>query len=94
MPCHASHELLDDDNLRDEWGFDGIVVSDYTGIQMLSTKHELTADLGIAAALAIRAGLDTELPSTVTYGALSWGHCPRGASTRRWSIPWSGGSCA
>ena len=67
VPCHASHELMTG-ILRDEWGFDGIVASDYTGIQMISTQHRLTADLATAAALAIRAGVDAELPSTVVYG--------------------------
>ncbi len=67
VPCHASHELLTG-ILRDEWGFDGIVVSDYTGIQMLSTQHKLTSDPAVAAALALRAGVDGELPSTVVYG--------------------------
>jgi Beta-glucosidase-related glycosidases len=78
VPCHASHELLTG-ILRDEWGFDGIVASDYTGVQMLSSQHKLTADLGTAAMLGLRAGVDAELPSTVVYGepllhALAAGH--------------------
>jgi len=67
VPCHASHELLTR-ILRDEWGFDGIVASDYTGIEMLSTQHRLTSDLATAAALSLLAGVDVELPSTVVYG--------------------------
>jgi beta-glucosidase len=67
VPCHASHELLSG-ILRDEWGFDGIVASDYVGIQMLSTHHKLSSDLAVAAAYALRAGVDAELPSTVIYG--------------------------
>jgi beta-glucosidase len=67
VPCHASRELLTT-ILRDQWGFDGIVVSDYTAIQMLSTQHRLTADLGDAAGLALRAGVDSELPKTAAYG--------------------------
>lgn len=66
MPCHASEELFTT-ILRGEWGFDGIVASDYTGIEMLSTLHKLTGDLSTAAALAIRAGVDVELPRSVAY---------------------------
>jgi beta-glucosidase len=64
VPCHASHELMTR-ILRDEWGFDGIVASDYTGIEMISTQHRLTDDLATTAALSLRAGVDVELPSTV-----------------------------
>jgi beta-glucosidase len=67
MPCHASHELLTE-ILRDGWGFDGIVASDYVGLHMLATQHKLTADLAVAAALALEAGVDSELPSTVVFG--------------------------
>ncbi len=67
VPCHASRELLTT-TLRDRWGFDGLIVSDYTAIQMLSTQHRLTADLGVAAGLSLRAGVDTELPKTAAYG--------------------------
>jgi beta-glucosidase len=67
LPCHASAELLTT-ILRGEWGFDGIVVADYTGIEMLSTLHRLTGDLATAAAMGLTAGVDVELPSSVTYG--------------------------
>lgn len=68
VPCHASVELLDG-ILRGRWGFTGLVASDYTAIEMLSTQHRLTADLGSAAAMGLRAGVDAELPNTVGYGA-------------------------
>ena len=67
VPCHASHELLTG-ILRDEWGFDGIVASDYIGLQMLVTQHKLTTDPAVAAAVGLRAGVDAELPNTVVYG--------------------------
>jgi beta-glucosidase len=67
VPCHASVELLTT-ILRGEWGFEGIVAADYTGIEMLSTLHKLTGDLATAAALGLTAGVDVELPNTVAYG--------------------------
>lgn len=67
VPCHASRELLSQ-VLRDGWGFDGLVVSDYVGIQMLSTQHKLAIDLATVAGYALGAGVDAELPSTVVYG--------------------------
>ena len=35
---------------------------------MLVGEHRLTADLGTAAAMAVRAGLDSELPTTAGFG--------------------------
>ncbi len=68
VPCHASTDLLVT-LLRGEWGFDGVVVSDYAGVQMLSTLHRLTGSLGVAAGLALRAGVDLELPTSAAYAA-------------------------
>jgi beta-glucosidase len=48
--------------LRDEWKFDGLVVSDYTAIEEL-IKHSVAADGGDAARLAINAGVDMEMVS-------------------------------
>ena len=61
-PLHASHHLLTE-VLRNQWGFDGLIVADYIGITLLETHHAIAADKGEAAAIAFKAGLDIELPS-------------------------------
>jgi len=67
IPCGASEELLTD-ILRKEWGFDGVVVSDYFAIAQLKTTHRIAANKSDAAGLSLRAGLDVELPGTNCYG--------------------------
>jgi beta-glucosidase len=49
--------------LREEWGFDGVVVSDYFSVAFLHTMHAVAADLGEAAHQALAAGIDVELPT-------------------------------
>jgi beta-glucosidase len=48
--------------LRDEWKFDGVVVSDYTAVEEL-IKHGIAADGKDAAAQALSAGVDMEMVS-------------------------------
>ena len=53
---------------------------------MIATAHQLTADLGEAARLALVAGVDAELPRTVAFGApLEAGLAERPDRTRRTS---------
>lgn len=59
--CHASHHLLTE-VLREQWGFDGLIVADYGGVELLASHHGIAADKAEAAALAFNAGLDIELP--------------------------------
>ncbi len=68
IPCAASYELLTE-RLRHQWGFDGLVVSDYFSVKEIRNTHRITEDKGEAAALALTAGIDVELPSTEYYGA-------------------------
>ncbi|HHV61661.1 MAG TPA: beta-glucosidase [Firmicutes bacterium] len=67
IPCAASRELLTD-ILRGEWGFRGVVVSDYGTIEMLRTYHYVAASKKEAAKMAIEAGIDVELPDIDCYG--------------------------
>lgn len=66
VPCGASKELLTD-ILREQWGFDGIVVSDYFAVNMLYDYHHIAEDKVEAAKLALEAGIDVELPNTDCY---------------------------
>ena len=67
VPCAASHELLTE-VLREEWGFEGFVVSDYWAIERLQTVHHVASDEKDAAVQALEAGIDLELPTTNYYG--------------------------
>lgn len=54
--------------LRQQWGFDGVVVSDYFGISFLETMHAVAGSPGEAAVLALEAGVDVELPTLRCFG--------------------------
>ncbi|MEI3868053.1 glycoside hydrolase family 3 N-terminal domain-containing protein [Microbacterium sp. CCNWLW134] len=69
VPVAASSEYLTE-LLRDRWGFDGVVVADYFAVAFLHTMHQIAADLGEAAQLALEAGIDVELPTLDAYPAL------------------------
>ncbi len=67
-PCSSSRRLMTE-ILRNEWGFDGLVVSDYMAIDQLRAYHRLARDKAHAARLALEAGMDLELPSVDAYGS-------------------------
>lgn len=66
VPCHGNRNLIND-LLRTEWGFDGIVVSDYYAISMLESYHRVTQTKAEAAMLALESGVDVELPTIDCY---------------------------
>ncbi|GAA1943201.1 beta-glucosidase [Microbacterium deminutum] len=68
VPVATSEELLTG-ILRERWGFDGVVVADYFSVAFLHTMHAVAEDLGAAAALALRAGIDVELPTGDAFTA-------------------------
>ena len=62
VPMHANRDLIDG-VLRREWGWDGILVSDYTGVMEL-LNHGAAADSAEAARISIDAGVDVDMVST------------------------------
>jgi beta-glucosidase len=71
VPSHANRWLLRD-VLRKEWGFKGFVVSDYYAIWELGYRpdthgHFVAKDKKESCALAVRAGINIELPEPDCY---------------------------
>src|SRR3954463_4313963 len=66
VPAAADATLLTG-VLRDEWGFEGVVVSDYWAINFLLIMHRIAATPADAATLALEAGIDVELPHGSSY---------------------------
>ncbi len=60
IPTTANSHLLRD-ILRDEWGFDGVVVSDLCSIDGLAGSHHVANDLQQAGEQSLTAGVDVDL---------------------------------
>ncbi|HMC52497.1 MAG TPA: glycoside hydrolase family 3 N-terminal domain-containing protein, partial [Acidimicrobiales bacterium] len=67
LPCAGSRALLTG-LLRQELGFQGLVVADYFSVGLLVSHHRTAADRHQAAVQALNAGLDMELPATDCFG--------------------------
>ena len=59
IPCTASPWLLTK-VLRDDWGFQGYVVSDCGAVDLIRSGHHFVREKETAATLALKAGLDLE----------------------------------
>jgi beta-xylosidase len=68
VPATADRDLLGR-LLREELGFSGLIVSDYYAVSFLELQHAVAASRSEAAAAALHAGVDVELPAVRCYGA-------------------------
>lgn len=75
--CCASKLLLED-ILRDQWGFQGHVVSDCQALSDFHLSHKVTKDAAESAALALKHGCDlgcdhvfNEIPEAITRGLIT-----------------------
>ncbi|MEZ0471865.1 glycoside hydrolase family 3 N-terminal domain-containing protein [Luteimonas salinilitoris] len=63
VPMHA-HRPLIETLLREQWGFDGVLVSDYNAVQELM-QHGVAATRTDAAILGLEAGVDIDMVSGI-----------------------------
>jgi beta-glucosidase len=57
IPCHINKYYISD-ILKGEFGFKGVVISDFSDVHFLTEAHEITEDKREATKLAVNAGLD------------------------------------
>lgn len=67
VPCAANKKLLTD-VLKKQWGFQGLVVSDYFAVNQLFEYHHMADGKEEAAKMALDAGMDVELPNVDCFG--------------------------
>ncbi|WP_422477312.1 glycoside hydrolase family 3 N-terminal domain-containing protein [Pleomorphochaeta sp. DL1XJH-081] len=65
-PCSGSRSMITD-LLKRTWGFNGLVVADYEAPIQLFNDHHVAMDIAEAAAMAVHAGMDLELPSSTCF---------------------------
>ncbi|MGB8492742.1 MAG: glycoside hydrolase family 3 N-terminal domain-containing protein, partial [Bacteroidales bacterium] len=66
VPSHANKWLLHD-LLRKEWGYKGMIVSDYYGVEQLANKHFVAENNKEAARIAFNSGVQYEFPQANAY---------------------------
>lgn len=66
VPSHINEWLLTD-VLRNEWDFEGTVVSDYYAIEELQKRHHVVEDFDQAGLASLKSGVDVELPEPVCF---------------------------
>ncbi|WP_296676712.1 glycoside hydrolase family 3 N-terminal domain-containing protein [Novosphingobium sp.] len=69
IPSHSNKWLLGT-VLRNEWNYQGAVVSDYFAIEEMVNRHHVAADVPEAARYALDAGVDVDFPDGVSYSTL------------------------
>ncbi|MGE4251445.1 MAG: beta-glucosidase BglX [Parvibaculaceae bacterium] len=83
----SAHVAILRDLVRRQWGFEGVIISDYGAVAEL-VPHGIAADPIAAAALALKAGVDIDmmgyayvngLPSALQSGAVSMDHIDQAA---------------
>lgn len=70
LPCAGSAMILIE-LLRGELEFTGTVVADYFAVDLLRTFHRIAPTKSVAAAKALLAGMDVELPALDCFGELA-----------------------
>lgn len=69
VSCSANYWLLTE-VLRNDWGFNGFVVSDWSGVNHLREAHRAAETWEDAAVMCAKAGLDVDLPRVRSFAML------------------------
>ena len=92
VPITANRWLLND-VLKGEWGFTGMLVTDWDNVGRMVWEQKVCADYAEAAAVAVRAGNDLVMTTPRVLRRRPGGGRRRACWPRPRSTPPSGGSC-
>ena len=69
IPCHANKWLMTD-IMRNEYGFDGFIVSDWMDMEAISTRHRISENTTDAFFLSVDGGVDMHMHGPVFFDAI------------------------